>query len=76
MTNQTTKIDPINRGDEADSELNKAIRLLWCGREDLNLHGLPHYHLKVARLPIPPRPQGCSIPCYITIFYRNIQAEC
>jgi hypothetical protein len=30
MTNQTTKIDPINRGDEADSELNKAIRLLWC----------------------------------------------
>ena len=38
MTNQTTKIDPINRGDEADSELNKAIRLLWCAREDLNLH--------------------------------------
>ena len=26
----------------------------WCAREDLNLHELPHYHLKVARLPIPP----------------------
>ncbi len=36
----TTKIDPINRDDEADSELNKAIRLLWCAREDLNLHSL------------------------------------
>jgi hypothetical protein len=31
---------------------------LWCGREDLNLHELPHYHLKVARLPIPPRPHA------------------
>jgi hypothetical protein len=38
MINQTTKIDPANRYGEADSELNKAIRLLWCGREDLNLH--------------------------------------
>jgi hypothetical protein len=38
MTNQTTKIDPANRYGEADSELNKAIRLLWCAREDLNLH--------------------------------------
>lgn len=28
----------------------------WCGREDLNLHPLQDYHLKVARLPIPPRP--------------------
>lgn len=29
----------------------------WCSRQDLNLYGLPHYHLKVARLPIPPREQ-------------------
>ena len=27
----------------------------WCARQDLNLHALRHYHLKVARLPIPPR---------------------
>jgi hypothetical protein len=26
----------------------------WCGQEDSNLHGLPRYHLKVVRLPIPP----------------------
>ena len=26
----------------------------WCARQDLNLHGFPHYHLKVARLPISP----------------------
>ncbi len=33
----------------------------WCARQDLNLHALRHYHLKVARLPIPPRArnQGC-----------------
>jgi hypothetical protein len=29
----------------------------WCARQDLNLHALRHYHLKVARLPIPPRAQ-------------------
>ncbi|GEM_PF-2092969 len=31
--------------------------MTWCGREDLNLHPLQDYHLKVARLPIPPRPR-------------------
>ena len=34
---------------------------LWCGQEDSNLHGLPHCHLKAARLPIPPRPQKCGM---------------
>ena len=29
----------------------------WCARQDLNLHALRHYHLKVARLPISPRAQ-------------------
>ena len=28
----------------------------WYGREDLNLHELPHWNLNPARLPIPPRP--------------------
>ena len=26
----------------------------WCERRDSNSHGLPHWHLKPARLPIPP----------------------
>ena len=30
---------------------------LFCERGDSNPHRLPHYHLKVARLPIPPLPQ-------------------
>ena len=33
----------------------------WCARQDLNLHALRHYHLKVARLPIPPRAHGTHI---------------
>ena len=28
----------------------------WCGREDSNFQGSPRHHLKVVRLPIPPRP--------------------
>ena len=27
---------------------------MWCRREDLNLHELPHTPLKRARLPVPP----------------------
>ena len=29
----------------------------WCERGDSNSHGLPHWHLKPARLPIPPLSQ-------------------
>ena len=29
----------------------------WCGRRDLNPHGLRHQNLNLACLPIPPRPQ-------------------
>jgi hypothetical protein len=31
---------------------------IWCAWQDLNLHALRHYHLKVARLPIPPHAHG------------------
>ena len=32
--------------------------LLWCGKQDLNLHEEnPHKNLNLARLPIPPFPQ-------------------
>ena len=29
---------------------------LWCGRQGLNLHGVTHKFLSLARLPVPPRP--------------------
>ena len=28
----------------------------WCGRQELNLHGVSHKILSLARLPVPPRP--------------------
>ena len=40
------------------------MSFLWCGREDLNLHPLQDYHLKVARLPIPPRPHSYKSALY------------
>jgi hypothetical protein len=61
---QTNQKDPNNRGrDEADA-LTEQLRTLWCGREDLNLHPLQDYHLKVARVPIPPRPHASVNICY------------
>jgi hypothetical protein len=38
-----------------DSPINKSY-LLWCGRRDSNSHGLPHWNLNPARIPISPRP--------------------
>ena len=32
------------------------IILTWCGRQELNLHGVSHKILSLARLPVPPRP--------------------
>ena len=29
----------------------------WCGRQELNLHGISHKILSLARLPVPPRPR-------------------
>ncbi len=42
----------------------------WCGREDLNLHPLQDYHLKVARLPIPPRPLVFTGTSYMVSVFR------
>lgn len=33
----------------------------WCGREDSNLHGLPHTVLSRTRLPVPPREQKSGV---------------
>ena len=38
---------------------------VWCGREDSNLHALRRYHLKVVRLPIPPRPHAGRTTAHI-----------
>jgi hypothetical protein len=32
-----------------------------CGRRDSNPHGLPHWNLNPARLPVPPRPQAATV---------------
>ena len=42
----------------------------WCARQDLNLHALRHYHLKVARLPIPPRARDLQ-PTFIMTMERH-----
>ena len=36
--------------------LHKAGSYFWCGRQELNLHGVNHKILSLARLPVPPRP--------------------
>ena len=49
----------------------------WCERRDSNSHGLPHWHLKPARLPIPPLSHA-SIPCSFTsipLYYSPIPAH-
>src|ERR1700674_1009712 len=33
---------------------------MWCPGEDSNLHGLHHWYLKPARLPIPPPGHGAT----------------
>ena len=36
------------------------LLLRWCGRQELNLHIFRYQLLRLARLPIPPRPQGMT----------------
>ncbi len=43
------------------------IILIWCGRQELNLHGVTHKILSLARLPVPPRPHR-NVPYYISTF--------
>lgn len=38
--NQTNQKDPDNGGLDDNWDIPEAIRLLWCAREDLNLHVL------------------------------------
>src|SRR3984885_15828186 len=48
-------IRSANKGEKSNNTNNN---LIYCERGDLNPHGLLHYHLKVARIPIPPLPQN------------------
>ncbi len=48
---------------ESEGSPETAIKSIWCGRRDSNSHTFRRYHLKVVRLPIPPRPHGCGLGC-------------
>ena len=50
--------DPANResGPGPRRRHGPGSALLWCGRKDSNLHGVTHWNLNPARLPVPPRP--------------------
>ncbi len=45
-----------------------SLLILWWGRRDLNSHGLPHMHLKHARIPIPPRPHKTALSIVNRVF--------
>jgi hypothetical protein len=57
---------PRHRGALRDfAPLGIAVRravafVCWCGRQELNLHIFRYQLLRLARLPIPPRPQGMT----------------
>ena len=44
----------------------------WCGRRDLNPHGVTHRNLKPARLPISPRPRYITEILY-ALYFRFCQ---
>src|SRR3954454_11930620 len=46
--------------DKKQERRPSAGRLMGCPGQDLNLHELPRYHLKVVRLPIPPPGRVCG----------------
>jgi hypothetical protein len=48
----------------------QGIFFLWYGREDLNLHTLRHQLLKLACLPIPPRPRDIELSYFTQFFYK------
>ena len=41
--------------------VKRPLEVLWCGREDSNLHDLRRQDLNLVRLPIPPRPRTAGI---------------
>ena len=48
----------------------------WCERGDSNPHGLPHWHLKPARLPVPPLSRSTTGPKYIVQPIGDAQGRC
>ena len=50
---------------EADCESMTSPERGDCERQDLNLHGLPHWILNPARLPIPPLSRFLFYRCFI-----------
>ena len=52
-------IEGIDRSVDFANKKTTLIVPFYCPGQDLNLHGLPRYHLKVVRLPISPPGRGC-----------------
>ena len=49
-------LEPKNSPSDRSNLKSYLKSSVWCRGEDLNLQGLPHTHLKRARLPVsPPR---------------------
>ncbi len=52
---------PLRDGQQKHSNLRTHHpKKRWCPGEDSNLHGVTHWYLKPARLPIPPPGPGCA----------------
>lgn len=49
----------------------RRVLLRWCPGEDLNLHALRHYHLKVASIPISPPGQTQTSLFMVFIVYSK-----
>ncbi len=52
-TRNARTFDPV-RAPFLKSDGNRSLENEWCPGEDSNLHGVTHWYLKPARLPIPP----------------------
>ena len=58
-TEMTSNPSMAVQGLVCGDSLGRARRMIECGKQDLNLHGVnPHQALNLARLPIPPFPQS------------------
>ena len=56
MVEGTARLERANNWVAASRVFHLRQAPRWSRERDLNLHGLPHYHLKVACMPISPRP--------------------
>ncbi len=63
-------LEPKNSPSDRSNLKSYLKSSVWCRGQDLNLQGLPHTHLKRARLPVSP-PRHFSILNYIVLVVLN-----